>query len=266
MCICPKRKRRAAFTLVELLVAVAVLSILMVTMSQLLGTVGRVTSEGKRREDNFSKARSTLEMFSRDVRIGVFRMDLAAFRDSGGNASLCFYTGRPGEGSGLRSLSLVRYQLETASGSLQRGALPVAWDSPAGLVSLGQNSSLPNYSGMTLETMTTGVVRFSVYFLDSTGKLSRQFANLDQANPTRAIGITMAVVDEDTLRLLKADQLSALTSVTGKFPDDPAASPTQSLKTYWERKMEEPGFYNDYPQSIRSGLKIFERYVVLPNQ
>jgi len=252
-------RRQAAFTLLELLTAFCVLTLLILLMSQMWSAAGASAQEGKRRIDNFSKARSTLDVFARDVRCGIFRPDLAAFVNDGGATSISLYTQRPGVGTDVRNLSLVVYQIDKDKARLKRGTMSLRWNDGAEKISLSNASTLPEVATITPEDVANGILRAGIYFVDSSGTISKTYSY-----QTRAVGITLATVDEDTLKVLSSAQLARLTANDQVLPDDPSSSPTQTLKGFWESKIAAPGFFDGYPTQLRSGLRIFERYVMLP--
>lgn len=253
------RHLHGAFTLLELLTAFCVLTLLILLMSQMWSAAGASAQEGKRRIDNFSKARSTLDVFSRDIRAGVFRSDLAAFVSDTGARSIAFYTQRPGVGSDVRNLSLVTYQIDRDKARLKRGSLPLRWDDAADRISFNNTNSLPMVAGIIPEEVANGILRVGIYFVDASGTISKNYS--DQ---TRAVGITLATVDEETLKVLTPAQLTSLTASDQALPDDPSATPSQTLKGFWDGKVATAGFFDGYPSQLRSGLRIFERYVMLP--
>jgi hypothetical protein len=252
-------RRRAAFTLLELLTAFCVLTLLILLMSQMWSAAGASAQEGKRRIDNSSKARSTLDVFARDVRCGIFRSDLAAFVNDGGTTAISLYTQRPGVGADVRNLSLVIYQIDKDKARLRRGTMPLRWTDDAEKISLGNTNTLPETASITPEDVANGILRAGIYFVDSSGTISKTYSN-----KTRAVGITLATVDEETLKVLSSAQLARLTAHDQVLPDDPSSSPTQTLKGFWEAKIATSGFFDGYPSQLRSGLRIFERYVMLP--
>jgi len=249
----------SAFTLLELLTAFCVLTLLILLMSQMWSAAGASAQEGKRRIDNFSKARSTLDVFSRDVRAGIFRSDLAAFVNDAGAPTIALYTQRPGVGSDVRNVSLVVYQIDKDKARLKRGAMPLRWNDTTDSFSFGNTNSLPMIANVIPEDVANGILRVGIYFVDASGAMSKSYS--DQ---TRAIGITLATVDEDTLKVLSPAQLARLTASDQALPDDPSSSPTKTLKSFWEGKVSSSGFFEGYPSQLRSGLRIFERYVMLP--
>ncbi len=249
----------AGFTLIELLVAFAVLTLLVLFMIRIWSAAGTSAMEGKRRIDNFAKARSTMDVFARDVKAGIFRPDLAAFVDHAGTNAISLYTRRPAVGTDVRNVSLVVYQLDATKAILRRGALPVSWNDSPDRISYNNTTTLPMTSNVTPEDVANGVLRMSVSFIDAAGSVNKAYST-----NARVVGLTLATVDENTLQLLSQAQLSRLTANDKDLPDDPSANPGQTLKAFWDSKLGTPGFFDNYPAQLRSGLRIFERHVVLP--
>ncbi|HEY8967211.1 MAG TPA: hypothetical protein VIM58_12235, partial [Candidatus Methylacidiphilales bacterium] len=235
------------------------MAVLVVMISRVGAAAAKSTQEAKRRADNFTKARSALDLFATDVKAGLFRADLAAFKDSGGADAISFYTLRPALGTGVRNVSLVSYWLDAVRARLERGSLPLQWDGAAGLISFNNTASLPAVSQASGEDVADGILRVRLSFIDAAGNLSHSYS----AN-SRTVGITLVVVDAETLALLQPGQLARLTSPQGAFPDDSRDRPAETLQAYWEGKEKAGGFFDGYPAPLRSGLRIFERYVALP--
>lgn len=264
MCSSPKRlagMRRGAspsFTLVEMMVALVAVAALAILLTRVVGTAAQSTKGSKNMADDFTKARSVLDLFAGDVKAGLFRPDLAAFEDANGSNAICFYTLRPAVG-GARNLSLVSYQLDTTNAVLERNSLPVQWTSAASVLSFNNTNSLPADTGLSSQNVAMGILRVRTYFIDNAGNLNQTYSST-----SRAVGMTLVAVDAETLGLLNPSQLAQLTSSQGAFPDDSRLQPPETLQTFWEEKENTSGFFNGYPASLRSGLRIFERYVALP--
>ncbi len=122
------RPRMSGFTLVELLTALVILTIMLLALTTTIGFVSRAWQEGISFLDNYSKARVMLNLLDRDIQLMIIRRDTAAFADGSGTPACAFYTsvmGSPGAASARvdgRTISLVQYQLATTTTSsvLQR--------------------------------------------------------------------------------------------------------------------------------------------------
>lgn len=251
----PLTKGRAgarAFTLLEILVSVAVLSLMMVFLAKAIGTMGSTWQKGLQRINNFTKARAMLDLLTNDIQAGVFRSDLAAFP----NSAIAFYTLRPGIG-GTRQLSLVQYAINTSDdqSTLQRGDLAEKWDST---ISFGSTNDFGGASPTARDT-ASGVVGFELIFVQKDGSLSRAYSTSTN-NPSVVVAVTLAVVDDQANQQLSS--LHQATQLRGALKS--AVSGTRSIRADWESYLASGLSWKSYPASLGTGLKIFERYVPLP--
>jgi hypothetical protein len=266
-----------SFTLVEMLVAIAITGLILVAMFTMISLADSVWRQGIGRVDNFTRARAMLDLITGDLEGGVFRPDLPAFgtfctgdtvitangrsvlQNSSAVSTNAFYTRRAGVGASVRDLSLVIYSLNgTANAALNRSYLSVPW-TPTGsswASVLPFQTSQPNTSAATAMDTAEGVVGFELLFLRSDGSLTNAYSGYQASNPVVGLVVGLAVVDTPTLQFLNAqNKLSTLeagmaTAITG----------TNSPKSEWDVAMTST-FYQSYPESMRSGLKTFERSV-----
>lgn len=264
------RSRSRAFTLVEMLTAVTVLCLLVLLLGQSVGTMSRTWLAGQRRVNNFTKARAMLDTFARDVQSGLFRADLAAFppSSSGPGSDTALYTQRQGISAGNvpRGVSLVQYRFDVAGTSnvavttLERGDLAVLWNSAASLLSFGDAADFPaaNQGQLVYRSTAPGVIAFKVVFILADGTLTPSYAS--GTNPARAAGMTLAVVDDQTLKQLSAQQVSDLRAGFNGATDG-----TRNVQGDWQRYLATLN-WNSYPKNLGDSLRIFARYVPLPDR
>jgi prepilin-type N-terminal cleavage/methylation domain-containing protein len=276
-----KSPRVSGFTLVEILVAIAILGVLILMLAQILGMVNNTFLYGLGKMNNFAKARVMLDILQNDFRAAVFRPDLSAFPTSGtgANAKLTveFYTERPGipsDGSGaLRNVSLVQYALlngtdnnHRPTSTLERSDMPVSWADPATYLAFGNSSGFGSAGVLTPRDTAPGVAAFQVLFMQADGSFSTttftpSFApnGSVNANPTRSIGITLAVIDDQAMRLLSTNQL-----VNNLQPGLAQAvtnnSNQQNIKAVWEQYLTTLN-WSSYPKNLGTGIDIFECYL-----
>lgn len=194
----PSSSRRG-FTLVEMLVAVSILSFMLLMMAQMTGLAEQAWRLEQNRIDNFSKARSMLDMVTDDLQRGVFRGDLPAFGTGAPSASPtstasglyyfpssstsftnAFYTRLPGvpatPNTQVRDLSLVSYTLLPTNAPdmivLQRSDLAVPWTSSKNVSFQGNMSTLLQNS--TSREVAPGVVGFRFAFRQANGAMIDQ--------------------------------------------------------------------------------------------
>jgi type II secretory pathway pseudopilin PulG len=82
---------KSSFTLVEILVAVAVMSLILLILAQMTGTVNQAWQAGVGRVDNFTKARAILDLAASDVQHAVIRNDYPIFQSEGAQNNLGVY-------------------------------------------------------------------------------------------------------------------------------------------------------------------------------
>jgi hypothetical protein len=271
-----------------MLVAIAVLAILVVLFAQMLGVMSRAWVYGHNRANNFTKARAMLDLLARDFQSGIFRPDLAALPASGSLNTLEFYTLRPGvpgnaATGAVRYASLVQYSLPANSTTLERSDAPIMWNDPASYLAFGNTAGFASpAAGAATPTLTqrdtaAGVIAFQIVFLQapsSSPAVGAAFstttftplvnsAGVANANPTRAVGISLAVIDDQTLLLMSHNQLSNLNqALTSAVSDSP---PLHNIKAYWDSYLKGASMnWQSYPKSLGTGLATFERYVTLP--
>ena len=191
-----------SFTLVEMMVAMAVLSLILVVLATATATVSRIWLNGIGAVDNFTKARLALSLLDRDIQLMVLRRDLAAFTDSTGTQSQCaFYTmieGYPAVDT--RCVSLVQYsmsQLPTpasaTSSVLQRlnYGMNYATSSSAMTPEVGYSTNLVQLASPVVtahavtESVFTGIIQFQIQFVDGTGTiLNPPYSSLSSTPPS----------------------------------------------------------------------------------
>ncbi|SDT88763.1 Verru_Chthon cassette protein C [Verrucomicrobium sp. GAS474] len=251
-------KGAAGFTLVETLVAVTILALITTLLAQVMGAASLTSQVVQRRINNFTKARALIDLFSQDLAAGLYRSDLA-FYPAGGQTLIAFYTQRPGVGAtATRNLALVQYAIDTTSAEspLQRSDLAIGWDkSQSGDVSFGEATTLPKLSLVKPSDTANGVVGLQVRFLLADGTIQAKYANTVD-NPLRAIGVTMAVVDDESLRKMTPARLNALRAVFAS-----TAPADHAVKEAWQDALGASFDWPSYPATLSSGLLIFERFV-----
>ena len=261
--------RRDSFTLVEVLVALAIFSIILVFLGVIITSVSSVSSIGRQNSENSGNARAILDLMSEELEAGVSRPDLnqtnwIALTDSG--SSLTFYSrstgsppssGTPPVASAYRPLSFVEYMFnQTGTNSfLERGDQAVLWsDTPPTSLPLGYVN--PNLPAPTPGLVLDGVVAFQVTFLQNDGTLSFVYSSTS----TVAVAVSLGVVDSNSLKLLlNSGKLPSLSKALAK-----AATGSIDPKQSWENEINTSAVLSAYPQQVRSGLQFFERIVDLP--
>jgi len=265
---------RKAFTLVEVMVSIAVLSFILLILTGMIGVVSSAWHEGVSRVDNFTKSRAMLDLVASDLQHAVIRPDLPIFQTngtnnatgggfSGGSYSASFFTGVPGISSAsVRNVSCVTYGVVTTSDSdkilLQRSDLAVPWTGGANDIPFQGNLTTP-LNGVTAREMAPGIVGFQFAFRRADGTVTTTYTGYNSANPVVAVGVTIAVVGNQALTQLSNQNLSTLQQNLAGYVT--GASSITSVKLLWDSKLT-AGFYASYPKVLGSNLETFERWIV----
>ncbi len=271
-----RRSNPSSFTLVEMLVAMAILALMLALMFNLLQLTMTASQMEKSRIDNFTRARALLDVIAGDLEGGVFRPDLAAFgTDNGvystngisfmtnGAALTAFYTRNPGLQANSRNLSLVIYRLDGSTNAFfRRDQLSVPWVVPgaswaANIPFQGELSA--DASSTTPQDIAGGVVGFQLYFCHSDQSITNRYVGYEASNPVIAVGVALAVVDSQALNLLNTS--GKLNNLTQTLSSSTVISGTNSVKAEWDIYMNSPGFFQSYPVPLGPGMETFERRI-----
>jgi len=293
-------KHRRSFTLVELLVAIAVLSLMLVALAAAMGGVTSIWRAGLVSVDNFNKARVVMNLLDRDVQMMVLRRDLAAFVDNNGNQACAFYANVPAyqgtASSDPRTVSLVQYALTNSASSsvLQRlsyglsfansatsgigqangysyNKLPVAgWVSTTGSPASTALSQLTPGGNTSLQTegLYSGIIQFQMQFVNGYGTncpaFSYNFTQPSLASNSRAVVVSMVVLSNPAYTL--ASKTGNVLTIAGYFSTNALTTPTtysQVWNNYLTTNAAGSGFYAQ-PETVRRGVQVFERHIPLP--
>jgi type II secretory pathway pseudopilin PulG len=288
-----------SFTLIEMLVAVSIMSFMLLMMAQMTGMAEQAWRMEQNRIDNFAKARSMVDMFNDDLQRAVFRGDLPIFGTGAPAATptvtsnglyyftntvftTAFYTRLPGvpasASTPVRDVSLVSYAINYNSANqgvdqivLQRSDLAVPWSSSQNLLFQGNIQTVLQNSPATAREVAPGVVGFRVAFRLSDGTMidptQGTYTGYNSTNPVVAVDIGVAVVGKQSLALLSPLQIQNLQKAFAAPLSFTAPAPvTNGIKASWDQKVLTAGFYSGsgYPKDLGGGLKTFERWVACP--
>lgn len=245
MTISPHSRR--AFTLIEMLVSISIMSFMLLAMAQMTSLFEQGWRVEQNRIDNFTKARAMLGLLTEDLQRGVFRGDLPAFGTNGPSATpavtssglyyytntaftAAFYTRQPGLAAStttaVRDVSLVSYSLRTPNSTsgpntinvtaeekiaLQRSDLFVPWvNGSPNLVFQGDITGLLDKT--TGQEMAPGVVGFGLAFRRADGTLIApqdltSYKGYDPTNPVVAVDVCLAVIGKESLVELTPKQV-----------------------------------------------------------
>ncbi len=266
----PGRARPSSFTLPEVLVAVALMTIMVSFLGTLLASVCAISTSGHQDAENSSNARALLDLMSQELESGVNRSDLTNWISwDGASSTLGFFTRcvgsavspAPPSASSYRGLSFVEYTVSrtAAAASLNRGDHACLWsDAPSGSLPLGYPNPAAPAPGPS--DVLDGVVLFQVTFLQQDGSYATAYSGTNSI----AVGVSLALVDSVALRqlLLSGKVQTLAAALEGNYGGNPtnAVSP----QTAWQSAVDTRNVLNGYPLRVKTGLRFFERFVDIP--
>lgn len=270
-------RNRTGFSLVEVLVATAVLTLMVGLLASSMGGVSSAWQKSREKMDNFARGRSLLGAMDRDIRNAVIRQDLPAFPATtiDGKPALAFFTrsfGQESDTGNLRPLTYVSYFSGTNS-MVTRRDVPfdfnttlAEWD-PFG----PKTSATPAGLSVPDRQLCGGVLVFHFDYLQSDGTISTTFAGLplktgdpkqiDPAKPrTVAIRLSLAIIGDQAQGILRQmnKESSLISALEGK------AGTGRSAKEAWDAYLLEGGVASlNLPADVLSGLRTYQKIVRL---
>jgi len=254
------RHPRGGFTILEILVATAVLALIMLLIVQIISSSGDTIGHTRRKLDAAAQARLFLDRLGMDLAARVAREDAPLeISNPAGDDSLRFYAEAAGY-QGDRNISLIGYRINAAGAQdrrhrAERGATGGDWTGAATLP-LG-SASPPAAIDADYEVLSDGVFRMEIrYQKKSDGSLTdiRPASTGDIA----ALVVAVAAIDDQGRRLLSDAQLGQL---AGALPDPPAG---QDPLSAWKGAMAQPGFAAGLPLRALRSVDVYQRYYPFP--
>lgn len=280
-------KSRNGFSLVELLVSVAVLVVLVLLVSRLFSTAAAITTSGKKRMDADAQIRPLFDRMAVDFSQLIKRADVDYYLKSSanpqnGNDQLAFYSTVPGyyPSSGSQSpISLVGYRINSIPSSttfykLERMSKGLVWngvsatDKPilflpftiAGTWPAATNASVDS----DYELIAPFIFRFEYYYLLKNGSFSitpwdtaTGHSAVSGMQDVAAISVCIAAIDPKSRALLSDPQL---TTLAGRLADFSTSMAPGALRSQWQSALDAT---TDLPRPPIQGVRIYERYFYL---
>ena len=273
-----------AFTLVELLVALAVFALVAVMLFQIVLFTGRAITADNARLDAAAQARQFFDRLGADLAARPRRLDLGGLwfqknddpsNHAGVNDAIQFYSQTAGYHA-TRQLSLVSYRVGSApagagqvSGAvcLERAAEGTVWTGSQPQVvflplSAPAVAATPTPAASNYDVLSGGIFRLEIGFLLNTGTFNNTPStslgtNMHYSGVTGLV-VAVAVLDARSRRLLSDAQLTAL---AGLFKDCPAkADPVSS----WNAALKDSAFAPGVPRAVMQNLRCYQRIFCLP--
>lgn len=281
------RKRTGAFTIVELLVSVAILVVLVLLVGRLFSSAAIITTSGNKRMNADAQLRPLFDRMAVDFSQMIKRSDVDYYLKSSsnsqaGNDQIAFFSMVLGyyPSSGSQSpVSVVGYRINSVSGStsfnkLERMSKGLVWngvsatDTPIVFLPLTISATWPAATNASAdsdyELIGPYVFRFEYYYLLKTGNYSDTpwdassgHTNISGMQDVAAVSIAIAAIDPKS-RVLISD--SQLTTLAGRLPDFSTSMRPGDLRNQWQGALDGT---NDISRPAIQGVRIYERHFCL---
>ena len=273
-----REKSKNGFTLVEILVAVAILTVILLTVTRLFHGVALLASTDSRRFDADAHARAVFDRFGIDLAKLLRRSDLDYYlkdpsAPQAGNDQLGFFCELPGyyPSSGSQSsVSVVAYRINGVS-QLERMGKGLVWNGvssvnaplvflPVKIADLwpaATNTSADD----DYEVLGAQAFRFEYYYVLKSGVLTSTpwdtaagHTAVAGLQDIVAIGVAIATIDPKSRTLLSNAQLAGLSETLPDFQD---GQPPGDLANQWQNVLDST---DDLPRPAISSVRIYQRY------
>jgi prepilin-type N-terminal cleavage/methylation domain-containing protein len=266
---------RHGFTLAEMLVSVAVLTLLVLFVSRLFSSAASVTTATNKHIDCDLQARQLFDRLITDFAQMVKRQDvdyyLKSTADTGtGNDRLAFFSQVPGyyPSTGSQSLtSLVAYRVNSDSSSpsfnkMERMGKGLLWNGVSTTkmpLIFGSSAIINNWPSATdstsadpdYELVGPQVFRFEYFYFMKDGTLGTS-PGAPGMQDVAAISVCIAVVDPKTKVLLSNSQLSALAV---RLEDFSTSMQAGELLGRWQAALDNTA---DMPRAAVSAVRVYQ--------
>lgn len=263
--------KHRGFTLVEMLVAMAVLGLLVVMLAQVVGLTSQAISVNAKKLDAAGQARLVFDRLATDLAARPRRLDLATSftKSNNGNDSLYFYSGVGGYTGALqtRQVAAIGYEVPqtaiVAGGpvyQLIRGATGTDWAAGGNPIKfLPLTVPLPNNSDY--DVLASGVFRLEFCYLLNTGVMSNTGNKSDLSNVTGLV-VALGVLDAKSLKIVSSTQLAQLS--TALHDDIDTSGQCQDPLSIWNTDLAQPTFAPGVPPQVIQNIRLYQRTFYVP--
>lgn len=274
------RRSCGAFTLAELLVSTAVLTLIILFVSSMINSATNIAIMGSKRMDSESQVRPVLDRMAVDFSQMLKRPDVDYYVKSNldpeiGNDRIAFFCNVPGyypSTSSQGAISLVSYRINAAVGPslnrMQRMSKGLPWngttstsDKPFlfGLQVIANNwqpATDDSIADPDYELVGPQIFRFEYFYVLKTGLIS-DLPGADGMRDVTALVVSVAATDQKSRVLLSDAQMDTL---IGRLKDFDPASASSDLTMSWQSTLDG---ITDLPRPAMNGVRVYQRYFYL---
>jgi len=265
--------RFSAFTLIEMLTAMAVFLLLAVIIFQVVSETARSTGSGNSRIEASRGARTSLDTLAEDLATVVrdYGPTIMSSQDANGNTTLAFLCTSRSEksASGSPRLGGVFYKimpraevsLKATVPMLCRGFLSVSWDDNlSGALSSVYGAAEGGASGSVfVDPLSDMVFRMEAVFMGADGEINFEpptsaSTNKIDLTELKAIIVGVAALDKKTQSLLLASDSQGMSRLMAALPKVTVAG--QTPLDVWNTVN-----LDAFPPPVRQNIRFFQRTI-----
>ena len=277
--------RSGGFTLIEVLVASAILALLVVIVAQMVGSASSLSSNSKKRLDADDEARMVFDRMTGDINGMVKRRDInPLFLSSVGNDSMYFYSQAPAYSTNAAAsnsqIALIGYSVTNTGVGLIRFSMGQSWD--ALTFSNPSVTTISNAPSTNFHVIAPDVFRMEYALMMKPGSTNNtngsgpgnysanginvvyQTNNAGQAmKDVAGIVVAIALLDPTSRVIVSSNALSSLASsmadATIKLSASLNGSPTDGIPIDdWRTNAL---ISSSIPLAARGQIRIYQRYI-----
>lgn len=253
---------QSGFSLVELLVASAILLVLLLALLSMTNSTVLFAKLAQRKMDSASSLRSSMDRMTADLSSAILREDLPPLfvRSTAADGSDEFYLHSQAEGyDGERGISVIGYRVR--DGKLERGAQGSGW--MANFLRFAEALRTNTIQSQNFDVVGAKVFRLKVEFLGKDGAMLTNSTPPTNWNQVSAVVLNLAAIDAKALQIAGGSQKELAELLPGL-----AANPSAGILADWQETLNDPGFFGAggrFPAEARQGIEVRRRIVPLAN-
>lgn len=241
------RGKMRGFTILELMIAAALLALLLILVTSLTSHTSTVSANSQRRMTADSEGRQALDRISEDFSRAFFREDLSEnIVKVSGNDEIAFYAQTAGY-DGDRGVSRIGYRVGGTPVGLLRGAEGLSWTGTNQVVFNG--TIFGAIADTNEELLAKDIFRFEIAFLKADGTLVAFVPDLKKSSGVVAVLVGIAALDPQMRDLTEED-------LGTRFPD---AVDGRDILSLWTETMNLETFRTGVPKPAINAIRIYQR-------
>ncbi|MES2309510.1 MAG: type II secretion system protein [Verrucomicrobiota bacterium] len=268
-------RSKRCFTLIEMLVAIGVLTILGALIAQVISATSRGSHSSNQIVDSSGQARLVLDRLGMDLANMPKRTDMDYVFDAENKGDVLRFISQVSAPRGDRGVALVGYQMQNDSENkpfLARGVHGYEWNEAGfmGITSKGTPVSLLSLTGdlglsdSEYDALSLGVLKVALsYQKKSDGKLYNKMPTYQSAGATlpaltnlASLVVSVAVVDLETRKQLQSKEFEMIQQRLGNAPEG-----VTSLE-YWSGVADDDfkHFSEGLPPNAAKAVRFYQRF------